>query len=267
MSARTAPGGTRQAAAPRPMTLWRLEWLRLLRTRRWIALLAVYLFFGLAGPPVARYANVLLKRLGGGGLQVTIPPAVPADGIANFVKNASQIGLIVVVVIAAGALAFDAKPEIGAFLRTRVGSVWQIVAPRFGVNAMAAAAAFVVGALAAWYETVMLIGPVGAGAMLAGIGLGALYLAFAVAIVAFSAAVVRGVLGAVLLSLVVLIAMPIMGLVRGIGPWMPSALVGALDALVRGAPASDYVRAALSAVGCGAVALLLCVRFAARREL
>jgi ABC-2 type transport system permease protein len=249
------------------MTLWRLEWLRLLRTRRWIALFAVYLFFGLTGPPLARYANEILKRFASNGMEVTIPPAVPADGITNFVKNASQIGLVVVVVVAAGALAFDAKPEIGAFLRTRTASTRTILTPRFCVSAVAAIAAFVAGALAAWYETAVLIGPVGAGGMLAGIGLGALYLAFTVAVVALAASLSRGVLGAVMLALAVLIALPVVGLIRGVGPWMPSELVGAMDALVRGAPVSDYARAMCSAVVAGLVALWLAVRYSARREL
>jgi ABC-2 type transport system permease protein len=267
MSAAGSDAARTPRASARPMTLWRLELLRLLRTRRWIALLAVYLFFGLTGPPLAKYANAILKRFGAGNVQITIPAAVPADGIANFVSNASQIGLVVVVVVAAGALAFDAKPEIGAFLRTRVGSVWQILAPRFGVTAAAAAAAFLIGCLAAWYETAVLIGPVRVGAMLAGMAFGVLYLALAVAVVAFAAAVARGVLGAVMLALAVLIAMPIVALVRGVGPWMPSELVGALDGLIRGASAFDYVRAGCTAVLAGGAALWLAGRFASRREL
>jgi ABC-2 type transport system permease protein len=251
----------------RPMTLWRLEWLRLFRTRRWIALAAVYLFFGLTGPPLARYASELLRRFGSGNLQITVPPAIPADGISNYIKNASQIGLVVVVVVAAGALTFDARPEIGAFLRTRTDSIWRIVEPRFWVSAGAAAAAFVIGSLAAWYETAVLIGGLSATAMLAGIAFGALYLAFAVAVVALAAAVTRGTLAVVMLSLAILIALPIMGLVRGVGPWMPSELVGALDALARGGHASDYVRAACSTIVAGAAALWFAVRLAARREL
>ncbi len=258
------------AAAPprrRPMTLWRLEWLRLLRTRRWIALAAVYLFFGLTGPPLARYASDILRRFGSGNLQITIPPAVPADGISNYIKNASQIGLVVVVVVAAGALTFDARPEIGAFLRTRTDSLWRILAPRFWVSAVAAAGAFLAGSLAAWYETVVLIGRLSTGAMLAGMAFGVIYLAFAVAVVALSAAIARGTLAVVMLSLAILIALPIAGLVRGVGPWMPSELVGALDALARGAHAADYLRATSTALLGGALALWFAVRLAARREL
>ena len=48
----------------------------------------------------------------------------------QYVSNVSQIGLLVAVVVAAGALAFDAKPEMGVFLRTRVSQIWDILVPR-----------------------------------------------------------------------------------------------------------------------------------------
>ena len=46
------------------------------------------------------------------------------------VGQVSGIGLIVAVVIAAGAFTFDAHHGLAAFLRTRANSMWQLVAPR-----------------------------------------------------------------------------------------------------------------------------------------
>ena len=43
------------------MNLWRLEVIRLFRTKRWIALLGVYVFFGLVGPLSARYIREILE--------------------------------------------------------------------------------------------------------------------------------------------------------------------------------------------------------------
>ena len=48
------------------MNLWRLEWLRLVRTKRWIALVGIYVFFGLLGPLSARYMGEIVERFGGG---------------------------------------------------------------------------------------------------------------------------------------------------------------------------------------------------------
>ncbi len=248
------------------MSLWRLEWLRLLRTRRWIALLGVYVFFGLLGPLSARYLGEIVERFGG-GVQVTFPPPVPADGMIQYVSNVSQVGLLVAVVVAAGSLTFDAKPEMGVFLRTRVRRIWDILFPRLAVSFIAIGAAFVLGSLAAWYETVVLIGTLPAGATLTGIAFGLLYLALVVAIVAAAGSRAKSVLGAVLVTIVVLLAMPIIGIVESVGRWLPSHLVGALADLPGGAAVDDFLPAAAVTVLMIGLAVWLAVRWAERREL
>src|SRR5680860_1337868 len=178
--------GAGTVARRRPMSLWRLERLRLLRSRRLVVLLGVFTFFGLTGPMLARYMGELLERFGG-GVTVTVPEPVPADGITQYLANSSQIGVLVVLVVAAGALAFDATPELAAFLRART-PVRRLLMPRYVLSVLAAGTAFTVGMLAAWYETQVLLGGLPVGAMLVGIGLSWLYLAFAVAVVAGASA-------------------------------------------------------------------------------
>jgi ABC-2 type transport system permease protein len=134
------------------MTLWKLEVLRLVRTRRVVALLGVYVLFGLFGPLAARYLSEILDLAGGDleGATIVLPDPVPADGMIQYVSNASQIGTLVAVVVAAGSLAFDAIPEMGIFLRTRVPRVVTILTPRLVVVAVATVAAFTLGSLMAW---------------------------------------------------------------------------------------------------------------------
>src|SRR5262245_34304791 len=160
------------------MNLWRLEWLRLARSRRVIALVAVYVFFGLSGPITVRYLSAILSRVGTGtpGVKIELPPPTPADGIADFVGNASQICLVVVVLITASALSFDARREMAIFLRTRVDSVARIVVPALSVSAAAALVSLALGTAAAWYETAVLIGALPVGKMLVGLAYGALFL-------------------------------------------------------------------------------------------
>jgi ABC-2 type transport system permease protein len=247
------------------MTLWRLEWLRLVRTRRWVALTFVYLFFGLLGPITARYIGEIVKRFGG-GVTVSFPDPTAADGITQFVGNASQIGLLVAVVVAAGALSLDAVPEIGTFFRTRVPSLARILLPRFTVTSAVVVGAFALGTLAAWYETVVLIGNVPAGRLLAGWILGAIYLVFVVAVVALVAARTSSVLTTVLATMVILLGLPIAGIVPDVGEWLPSHLVGALDGMVRGVVFTEYLRAAVVTVMAGTVALWAAISLSSRRE-
>jgi ABC-2 type transport system permease protein len=248
------------------MSLWRLEWLRLTRTRRLVALLGVYLFFGLTGPLTARYLSQILGSLGTEGVRVEFPEPKPADGIAQFVSNTSQIGLLVVVLVAASALAFDARREMAVFLRTRVDGVRAIVLPAYAVTTAGAVAALVLGSLAAWYETGVLLGGLPVARMLAGIGFGAIFLAFAVAAVALAAALLRGVLATAGVTLVVLLAMAILGNLGDLGRWLPTSLAGALAAVVGTTPPTHYLPATAVTVVLTAVCLASAITLGERRE-
>jgi ABC-2 type transport system permease protein len=248
------------------LNLWRLEWLRLLRTHRLLALVGTYLFFGFTGPLTARYLSAILGRLGTEGVRVEFPEPVPADGIAQFVGNASQIGLLVVVLVAASALAFDARREMAVFLRTRVGAVREIIVPAYVMTVAAAVAALAAGSLAAWYETAVLLGPVPVTAMLIGIALGALFLAFAVALTAAVSAVIRGAAATAGVTLVGLLLLAIVGGLTPLGRWLPTRLAGAVTELVRGASTVDYWPAVLTSIVGIVVAMTVAVALGARRE-
>lgn len=248
------------------MSLWKLELIRLFRTKRWIALLGVYVFFGLVGPLTARYIREILESFGG-GVQVVVPDPVAADGIASYISNAAQIGLLVSVGVAAAALVFDAKPQMGIFLRTRTRSVRDIVVPRYVVVAGAVAAAFALGSLAALYESTVLMGSLPFGGWLLGTLLGCLYLVFAVAVVAAVAGRTQSVLIAAIASIGVLLLLPIVGIAPNVGEWLPSHLVGAIDSLVRGGGLSDYLGATVVTAALTAASLWLAVKWAAQREL
>lgn len=251
------------------MSLWRLEWLRLTRSRRWLALLGVYLFFGFLGPLSARYLGEILDLAGGEleGAVIELPPPTPVDGIAQFASNAVQLGTLVAVVVAAGALAIDAIPEMGVFVRTRSRGLARVLLPRYVVPTVAAVLAYVVGVGAAWYETWVLIGAPDAAGVVWGTVFGALYLAFAISVVAVVAARASSVLGTVGISLVALLVLPILSVVGSIGRWSPAQLAIALaDLAAGGFDLGDYLGSVLVTLVATPALLWLAVRLAERRE-
>jgi ABC-2 type transport system permease protein len=248
------------------MNLWRLEWLRLLRTRSWIALAAVFLFFGLLGPVSARYMEAILQRFAG-DVTVLLPPPTPASGLEQYLGNVLQIGLLVVLAVAAGALAFDRPVERAAFYRSRVPRAWSLLVPRYAVVTLATIAAFVLGTLGAWYETIVLLGDLPVDAMLLGMLFTSLYLAFAVAVAAFASSFARGPLAIVPLAAGLLIVVPLLGLLAPLRDWLPSHLLGSLVGLVVGVPSDVYLRPALVAVVLTGVCLAVAAARLDRREL
>lgn len=241
------------------MSLWRLEWLRLVRTRRLVLLCGVFAFLGVLGPVSARYLGEVIDRFGR-GVTVELPTPVPASGIEQFNLNAQQIGLVLAVLVASAALTIDAVPEMSVFLRTRVERPATLLWPRVVASFAAIGTAYLLGVAVAAYQTWALLGPVPAGPLLIGASLGVLYLAFAVAVTAVAASRTSSVLVTAGGTLAGLVAMPITAAVDPLGRWLPSRLVGGLDHLVRGGDAGDY----WPSVGVTVVAILGLLALAAR---
>jgi ABC-2 type transport system permease protein len=249
------------------MTLWKLEIARLVRTHRWLILFGAYGFFGALGPLTARYIREIMARFGGDEFIVAVKDPTPAEGMAQFVSNASQLGLLAVVVVAAAALAFDARPELAAFLRTRVLRASMLVIPRYVITTAAAVGALVAGSVIAATLTAALIGPVPVGPLVLGTAYGAAYLGFAVAVVAAVASWARSVVTTVFAALAILIVLPVAGMVDTISTWLPTSLLGALPAMVDGEAAPEYLPALAVSVAVTAGLLAVALRRAAAREL
>ena len=250
----------------RRMTLWRLEWLRLVRTPRAVSLAVLFIAIGLIEPVVTKYENTIFAHLGN-GVRISSPPPTPPDGLNAYVSEVLLVGLILVVVLAAGALTFDASKGRAIFLRTRVASTWQLLAPRVAVTAVAAAVAYLLGTLAAWYETSLLLGSLPATQLLAGVLCGAVYLGFAVAVTALAASLARSTIATSGIAFMILLILPVLGSVRVLARWLPSALVNAPVGLVsRAHPLGYYWPALVVAAAASAAALAVATSLLNARE-
>ncbi len=249
------------------MSLWRLEWLRLVRTPRALSLAVVFLAIGLIEPVATRYVSTLIGHASHGAV-IRLPKPTPADALSSYVSEATLVGLIVLVAVAASALGFDSSPGLASFFRTRVRNMWLLVAPRFTAYAVAGALAYLLGALAAWYETHLLIGSLPPADLFAGVLCAVVYLAFAVALTALATSLARNTLASAGMTLAILLALPLLADVHAISNWVPSALVGAPAALVAGThQLSHYLPALGAAAVVGASALALAVRLLQTREI
>ena len=248
------------------ISIWRIEWLRLIRTRRLLVLLIVFMFFGFVEPLGAKYLAQLISHTGGADqIKVTVPPPVPADGISAYVNDAMLPGLIVSVVIAAYAYAVDSNPALSVFYRTRVKRFSALILPRVTVSAGGVVVGYLVGLLVAWYETAVLIGAPNVSAMLYSALFGSVYLVFAMSVTALAGTVVRSRLGAVGVALVFLLLCPIIGEIPVLSRWMPSGLVGAPDALLRHT-AVDHFQRSIAVSVVLAVGLLMLASFRGERR-
>lgn len=243
------------------MNLWRLEWLRMTRTLRWVILAAVFGFFGILGPLTARYLPDIMDAFGEGA---SVPEMSAPDGITQYLANIQQIGLLAVAFVAAAALAIDSNVELSIFFRTRA-TIREIVTPRLVANAALMAAAMVFGATIAYVGTGILLDWLDFGSFLVGLAMQCLYLAFVVVVVGLMGSIVRKVVTTALLSVGALIAFGLLGLIPQVAPWLPSDLLGALDQLIRGGD-FEYWRAIATTVVLIAAIPVLTFTLLERRE-
>jgi hypothetical protein len=184
--------------------------------------------------------------------------------MSQYVGNALQIGVLAIAFIAATTLAFDSKPEIAVFYRTR-STVVEILTPRYVVIAATAVAAFISGTLIAFALSTVLIGTPDALSTLKGSALISLYIVLAVALVGLMSSLIPSVPGAALLAVGTLIILGIATLVPYVSPWLPSYLVGGFDTLIAGGE-FDYWRAMLTSVATTAAAVWASTYLMGRRE-
>lgn len=245
--------------------LWRLEWWRVVRTRRILALIATYVFFGATAAPMARYTGELVARFGG-GVQVTLPPPRPADGFVNYVSNANQIGLLVFVFVISTAVTLDANREMSVFMRTRVRRRRDLVLPRYAVNLGAAIGSLTLGALGTWWGTALLLGDVDAVGVGVGVALQAAYLAFIASVAAAFGARLHSALTTAAATLGVALGLAIVGVFDVAGGWLPGRLLSALSTMPAGAPAADFARPLAVTVMATALLLTAAVQGTGRRD-
>lgn len=214
------------------MNLWKLEWLRMIRTFRFLIIPGLFVVSGILGPVLARFLPDLIKEVGG-GVEITLPDPTPYEGIVQYLGNVEQLGLLGVAILAAMTVAFDAKREIAVFLRSRA-SVPSILTPRLVSIYLLAVVSVALGTAVAIAMTELLLGTPPISDVVIGAALYALYLAFVIAVVTAISSFIRSVLVTSIISVVALIISGILTLIPGIGAWLPSELSGATIALMGG---------------------------------
>ena len=247
------------------MSPWRLEWLRLLRTGRLIALAATFLILGF-GMPVLTYFLPQIIEESGGNIEIVVPKQTAADGIIGYAGNLAQIGTLLVVVVAAASFAIDARPALGAYYRTRARSIWRLLLPRAGVLAAATGISLVLGTLGAWYETEVLLGSVDIGALAGGTALMALWFGFVICLTAGVAGIQRGVLGVAGVTIGILLVLVLLGSLTVLSSWLPTRLGSGFSEAFLPGGGDGIWRPLAVGIAASAVSWVLGVTMLARRE-
>lgn len=227
----------------------RKELLEQWRTYRFLIVAAVMVLFGLISPLLAKVTPELLKSIPDmpPGLAEAIPVPSLADAVGQYVKNMSQFGILLALLMSMGSVVQEKERGTAAMMLTRQVSRETFVLTKFAALALTFTISLALAALACWYYTYLLFGALEWGPWLA---LNALMLVVFLVYMAASllcSTIARSQGAAAGLAFAALILIGGLGALPRIGDYLPGKLFGWGMGLALGAgePAWEAIGVAL----------------------
>jgi ABC-2 type transport system permease protein len=101
------------------ITLIKKELLEQWRTKKILILVIIMLFSAVASPIIAKITPEILKSVSVPGLTINLPPPTYLDSLDQFIKNISQIGLLILIFVVAGAVSEEKNRKTLEILLTK----------------------------------------------------------------------------------------------------------------------------------------------------
>ena len=138
-------------------TSLRKEWIELSRTSRLLILVIVLGFFGLSSPLMAKYTPEMLKLIPGAeSVASLIPAPTVVDAIGQYVKNLSQFGVLLGLLLSMGLVSQEKERGTAAMLLTKPLPRSSFLVAKFLALGLGFVVALSVAALGGYYYTLVL---------------------------------------------------------------------------------------------------------------
>ena len=133
-------------------------------SRRIIVVCAVFLLFGLTSPMLAKFTPELLKSIEGAEqFADIIPEPTTADAMGQYIKNLTQFGFILVILLGMGAVAGEKDKGTAAMILSKPLTRWSFVLSKYMAQSLVYLLAIVLAAIGAFYYTLFLFEPLAMG--------------------------------------------------------------------------------------------------------
>jgi ABC-2 type transport system permease protein len=157
------------AGVPRPKlrgeldVLWtatRKELLQLWRTNRLLVSGAVFLVFGMGSPLLAKLVPDIFQSVAGmEQFAALIPTPTAADAMAQYVKNLTQFGFVLAILLGMGAVAGEKERGVAPMILSKPMPRWAFLAGKFVAQGVLYLGCFALSGAGAYYYTAILFGP------------------------------------------------------------------------------------------------------------
>ena len=224
------------------VTLLRKEILENRRTHRLLILSVVLLVFGMLSPVVARFTPEIIRMAAGDGadtdvlMQLIADPTV-IDAVDQYLKNLTQIGMLVLVLLAMGLVAGEKDRKTAVLLLVRPVRRSDFLMAKFSAFALSLCLCLAASGLLCFLYTGLLFGEwLDAPAFAAINGLMLLYLLVPTTLTFFGSTISRNSVLAACIGLGGWMALNLLGSINPLRDYMPGRLSAAAAGLARGMP-------------------------------
>ena len=232
------------------LAMLRKELVEQWRSRRLMAVAAVFLFFGFLSPLGAKLLPDIMQSLGDtGGIVIEFPTPTAQDGLLQHVKNTSQIGVFLAVLVTMGALAREKERGTAAMVLSKPASRAHFLLSKFVALTLVFGLCLILAGLACYYYTIVLFKGIGEARFVEMNLLLALFIEFYLAVTLLGSTIARSQVLAGGLGLGTVFVVAILGALPRIGDYMPTALLEWARVLMVGSGKSAWGAAAVSLGG------------------
>ena len=222
--------------------LLRLRAREIVRTWRIWVLPAVVAFFAVTGPVMARFMREILgAALQSDGLDmIPIPDPTVYDALAQWTSNLTQIVVIVVAVMAAGAVTSEVRSGVAAFLLvkpvSRVGYLLSHALVQLAFVTVVVAAGALLTGLVTW----AVFGSVPVGALAGATGVWLVLAAVVVGASLLASVLIDGAAGAAGAGIGAFFLLSLLGIVPALARYTPAGLVSLTTTVGAGTQPTDH---------------------------
>jgi ABC-2 type transport system permease protein len=231
------------------LAVFRKEMLEQWRTYRFLIAAAVLAAFGLASPLLAKFTPEMLKAIPGApaALLSAIPAPTVSDAVAQYVKNMSQFGILLALLMAMGMVVQEKEHGTAAFFLTRPVSRETFLLAKFAALSVTFIGSLALAAAGCWYYTYVLFEPLAWGPFLALNGLMLVVFLVYAAVALLGSALARSQGIAVGLAVSALVVIGGIGSLPSIGEYFPGRLFSWGVSLLMGGTGTAWPALAVSA--------------------
>jgi ABC-2 type transport system permease protein len=217
-------------------TAFRKEWLEQLRSYRLLITAVALTLFGLLSPIIARYTPDIIRMALPQGEEITklIPPPSAADSIAQYLKNITQFGVLLALLMAMGLMAQEKDKGTAALMLAKPLSRPAFLLAKFGSLALTFTVSIVLAGAAGYYYTLVLFKPLDLWGWLGLNGMVLIFLLVYVSLTLLCSTLTKSQVLAGGLATGVWMVLSLLGALPGVGDCMPRQVIGWATALGNG---------------------------------